>query len=312
MKSNFALDFARSGFAALVISLCVLVCTVGLIAPKLPRQVVGRPAVSPEYVAQFPAVPRVVLHNMDGPVHVHPQEDGDAVLLRGEAKIYTRDWGTTADAAAYAHTLHEVTEHGRSLEVVSEPLDRPDNLEVIIHYTLQVPHGTDLEITSMNGNVFVGPGAGMVTVKGRNADIDVRSPQGAVFAESINGRIRVRNAGGSVHAETLNGRIFAEVMNGTLRARTNNGDVNAVLAGDMVESCDLNTLNGTITVTLPHEGSARLDARTARGQVRTDCLVDSSDGVERRGHLKGRIGQGDIDLTMGTLNGDIIVTRSSL
>ena len=312
MKKCFVHDVFRSAFAALVIALCVLTCTVGLIAPQLPRQVVGRPALSPQHMMQYAAVPLVILQNLDGSVQVHPQEEGGAIVVRAEVRIYTRDWGTTADAYAYAKTLHEVTEGGRVLEIVSEPLDRPDNLEVFVHYSIQVPHGTDLEIVSTNGNVFVGPGAGMVSVKGRNADIDVRSPQGPVKAESINGRIRVRDAADSVQAETLNGSIFAQLNGGALRARTNNGDVYAVLASDQVTSCDLNTLNGTISVTLPLEGSAMVNARTARGRVRTDCQIDSSGGVERRGHLRGRIGQGEIDLTMDTLNGDIVVTRSTL
>lgn len=297
--------------AALGISLCVLTCTVGLIAPQLPRQVVGRPAVSPEYLAQFPATGAIEVQNLNGFVQVHPRENGP-IELRAEVRIYTREWGTAADAIAYARTLHEVTEAPGLLEIVSEPQDRPDNLEVFTNYTLQVPVGTDVTIVSMNGNVFVGPGAGAVTVKGRNADIDVRAPLGPVLAESINGRIRVRQAPDRVQAETLNGSIYAQMDGGALRARTNNGDVRAVILSNDVVSCDLNTLNGTITVTLPQDGSATLDARTARGRVRTDCIVDSSGGVERRGHLKGRIGAGALALTMDTLNGDIVLTRSNL
>ena len=71
----------RSFSAACVILACVITCTIGFIAPKLPRRVVGSPAVKHERVIRYDAVQQVMLENADGEDFLITVQGGQVVQL---------------------------------------------------------------------------------------------------------------------------------------------------------------------------------------------------------------------------------------
>lgn len=300
----------KSFLTASAVTLAVHTCTVGVAAPRLGRSVAASPAVtgSPHYVK--PATGRVALENNDGAVLVTTHQ-ADTVDIKVRYKIYTFAADMNNQAAAYAENLVQVTVENDTLRIVTEPLERPDGIEVFADYIIAVPGRTDLELRNANGNVGVAKGAGAVTVRGRNSDILINGADGPVAVRSTNGRIRVVDAAAGADLETVNGNIYAHVSGGSLNADTTNGQIVARLLDRDVETCDLTTRNGGISVVLSADSSANLEARTARGAVsRGDVEIDVSNGVDRRRHLRGLIGDGRTALTMDSLNGNIVIMRS--
>ena len=135
-------------------------------------------------------------------------------------------------------------------------------------------------------------------------------PAGSVLAESTNGRIRVMDAPQGATIRTVNGNVYAHMLGGRLKAATTNGAIVAHVLKPEVGACDLTSQNGGITLVMAEQCSARVDAVTGRGVVKSDFLVDSSSGVQQRKQLRGIIGRGDTMLRMDTLNGNIWITRS--
>jgi Toastrack DUF4097 len=303
--------YFKSIITALIIAGLVLTLTIGGLAPHLPR-VAGRADISERRVFSWPGAERLVLDNPDGYIIVQTY-DGDTISAQADIKAFFVDPEKGATAAeSYVASLVEAETRDGALQVRTEPGERPDGLELLVFYTIKVPVGTNLEIASANGNVWVKEGCGSVNVRGSNADIQIENPLGAVVADSLNGRIKVRGAPEGCQVRTVNGSVFVEVRGGSLKADTINGRIYAWLLDAAVEGCELTSQNGTIKLMVNDECSAQVEARTKRGtvNVNSDFPVDTSAGVRQSRYIKGTIGKGRGRLTMDTLNGDIVIART--
>jgi DUF4097 and DUF4098 domain-containing protein YvlB len=175
---------------------------------------------------------------------------------------------------------------------------------------IYVPKKTAIHIDGANGNVFIGSGCGDVNIEGNNTDIEITEPLGRVDAKVANGRIRVTDAVEPAVLETVNGSVYVYMRGGSLRASTANGNIYAYLTDPDVSACDLTAMNGGITLAMAENCSAEVNATTGGGTVRSDLLFTQVQGVQRRQALHGTIGDGRTRLTMNSLNGDIMITRS--
>ncbi len=299
--------FFRSMATAACIATAVQCFTIGVLAPKLPREVC-RPEVQQVTSLTFPAVKLVHINNADGAVSVATHRLNE-IRLTADIRAYTgrsRD-----DIAEYLETLLRTDSIGDTLSILTEPKNRPDGLDLRVDYSLLVPEDTDLGVVCMDGNVTVGPGCGRVSIKGNYTDILIQAPRDAVRAKTMTGRIRVVDAPEATLLETVNGSIYADMVGGTLEASTTTGSIYTTLAAPEVMSCDLTVLMGDITLTMSEACSAEIDASTGRGAISSDFPIDDWDGVQRKRSLHGTIDAGHTRLSMNSLNGNIRLTRST-
>lgn len=303
--------FTRSTLTALLIAASIFAFTYGVCGSRYSRMVVGSPAYAVERSIVHSALPTVRIKNDDGSVIVKTHT-GNSMNLSADIKVYARTEEGEFDAAKYGETLVSIQDVADAVEVISEPAERPDDVDVLVEYMVSVPIGTNIEVTNASGNVNVDGGCGAVTVLGRNTDILISEPKGKVIAQSTNGRIRVLDAIQDASLETVNGSVFAHMLRGALKAKTTNGEIVAHVLKPDVQECDLTTWNGGITLVLANGCSAALEARTTHGVVKSDFDIESAEGVARRRHVRGTIGQGQTELQMSTLNGNIWIARSGL
>ncbi|MBN2311879.1 MAG: DUF4097 family beta strand repeat protein [Candidatus Hydrogenedentes bacterium] len=287
----------------------VLAFAVRVLAPNLPP-VAGRPDIADVRSGVCAKMERIRLQNRDGFIMVSTHGK-DEIRYEAQVKAFVGDKERREDAEAYVASLIKVTEEDDAVTIDTEPGERPDFVDLLVFYRVWVPAGTNIEIVSDNGNVLVMRGCGSVEVSGQNADILVENPSGNVVVNTVNGRIRLKDASEGGRLRTVNGSVYAEMNGGFLTAETTNGVIRARFKQDTVDGCDLTSRNGGITVLLDDGCSARLSARTKRGNVTTDFAVDTSQGTRGRRHLEGVIGEGRAALTLGTLNGDIAIARSN-
>jgi len=302
--------FLRSLVAAGIVAAVVLWFSVQVLAPNLPR-IVGPPQVHEHREFRLPSAPRIHLLNDDGAVQVHATSH-QGIRVQADVRVYAQSSSSKMLAQVYAASLIYTTADAESVRIVTEPRERPDDLEVRVDYNLLVPSGADVRVEGSNGNVWVSKGCGQVTIQGRNTDIDITEPSGTVEAHSTNGRIRLVDAPTDAMLETVNGSVYAHILGGTLRATTTNGAIVARVLNPHVKTCDLTTQNGGITVILDDRCSARIDAETGRGAITSDFAVATPPDSPKRHRLRGLIGEGRIGLKMATLNGNIWITRNSL
>ncbi len=300
--------YFRSIVTALMIAGLVLAFTVFVVAPKT-RRVVGSADFEDRIEREWSNINQVSLVNLDGLVQVWSTK-GSVVKMQAHAEVYVEDSANLPLAEKHMASLVAATENDGLLEIVTEPVERPDPVDLFVKYALYVPEGTDVEIEVASGNVIVREGCGHVVVRGSNTDIYVFEPTGTVDASTLNGRIGVENAPRACRLRTVNGNVIVTMSGGQLKAETTNGAIHAGLSGPAIEGCDLTSRNGGITLDLRKVSSAHISARTRRGRVRAHFPVDTSAGIKGRRRLEGTIGEGRVPLKMTTLNGDIAIDGS--
>lgn len=160
-----------------------------------------------------------------------------------------------------------------------------------IHYYVQVPRETALALKTSNG------------------PIQVRGTRGDVTGGTVNGRVEVTGVKGSLRIRTTNGEIHLASVDGAADAGTTNGTVDArfgtLLPGGAVE---LFTTNGDVTVALPADLKADLEAMTTNGRVRVNFPLTTEGNISSK-RVRGTIGGGGASISLRTTNGNIEVNK---
>ncbi|WP_326671016.1 DUF4097 family beta strand repeat-containing protein [Streptomyces sp. NBC_01257] len=169
-------------------------------------------------------------------------------------------------------------------------------------YSLDLPcdEGDDRAKANCGGMPLVRVPSGVtLTVRARNAGIDVSDVRGALSLSTVNGDVTVQDAGAKnarQHLVTRNGSVRATGLQGAgIEAETVNGDVDLGCATSP-GTLDGVTRNGSVHVTLPSAAPAyATDAQTVNGRSTTNIPSDASDHTHR--------------LSLRTVNGDTEARR---
>jgi hypothetical protein len=124
-------------------------------------------------------------------------------------------------------------------------------------------------------------------------DFTVSVPSGVVFeASTVNGGIEVASSG----------TVEARTVNGSIKAATGSASWSGAL--------DFQTVNGSITLTLPAGAGATVSAETVNGDVSSDFPLAVEAGRWGPKSVSGTIGSGGGRLNLETVNGGISIRKS--
>ncbi|MGQ0732919.1 MAG: DUF4097 family beta strand repeat-containing protein [Acidobacteriota bacterium] len=176
-----------------------------------------------------------------------------------------------------------------------------------------LPRSANVTATSRDGSVAVEDVAGTISLKTDDGSVRGSRLTGQVTARSGDGSIRLDRIDGKLDVETDDGSVTIEARATAVRARTGDGSVRLRLEPEssMSEDWDIQTGDGSVTLTLPAGFNAELDAETRDGAVRgnhpgiTSETRTGEDREERQRKLKATIGTGGRTLRVRTGDGTI-------
>lgn len=143
------------------------------------------------------------------------------------------------------------------------------NNDVSVEFTVKVPDGVRVGVSTVNGGV---------TVDGTTSQVE---------ASAVNGSVEVNTSGGPVSATTVNGSVRARMGRVT---------------GD--DDMEFTTVNGSVVADFAGDLNAEVELSTVNGRFRTDYPVTVSGKLDPR-HLTAKIGKGGPKITMTTVNGNV-------
>lgn len=126
----------------------------------------------------------------------------------------------------------------------------------------------------------------------------------AVQVETVNGRILVERRLGPLVLNTVNGTIRVVAQEGPVRANTVNGSVEVAFTGP-VRKAELETVNGSVTVTGSRESSIRYNLQTVNGRIRSEFAEISVEGKWGPKEARGEFNGGKEALSVETINGEV-------
>ncbi|MGQ5514958.1 DUF4097 family beta strand repeat-containing protein [Halococcus saccharolyticus] len=153
-----------------------------------------------------------------------------------------------------------------------------------------VPEGVAVErVSAANGDTTATDVAGNMTIESTNGAVKARNVDGHVSLASTNGDASARNVAGLDGAETTNGDVDVAIpaVEGEVSVASTNGAITAALAPDLDATVVASTRNGTITT----------------NRLPLDAVGSGSNTV------RGTLGDGTHDLSVETINGDIVLDR---
>ena len=193
---------------------------------------------------------------------------------RDVIEVRAKVWANARDEARAEEIADEVEVRMSRARLSADGPDTGRRESWGVSWEVMVPSDTDLEIETYNGG------------------IDVAEVSGAIRFEALNGGVRLTGVGGDVVGQTTNGGLHVE------------------LAGDRWEGegLDVETTNGGITLRVPDDFSAELEAGTVNGGIDIDFPVRVQGRIGRR--ITTTLGEGGPTVRAFTTNGGVKIQRS--
>jgi len=155
---------------------------------------------------------------------------------------------------------------------------------------------------------YCAPGGGGHMNVGKNdvqVSFHVMLPEGVTFhGRTVNGDVQAMGLDSDIELTTVNGDVELSTT-GRAEATTVNGSIEGAFGNaDIRDKVTFSTVNGSITLDVPDDIDADLDASWLNGELDSD-LPFTLQGSTSKGQAKGVIGDGGPQLSLSTVNGSI-------
>lgn len=219
--------------------------------------------------------------------------------------------GQTLEVKGVNGGIRALASGGDTAEVVASKRGRhsdPSTVEIKV-----VPHAGGVTLcavypgrSSSTHECVPGPG-GHQEAKDNDVSVDfeVKVPTGVKFVgRTVNGAVEGQDLPADAEGVSVNGGVTLSAA-GLVKASTVNGSVKAELGrADWRDELSFETVNGSLTVSLPESASTEVKARTVNGDISTDFPLTVRGRMVGR-KLDGTLGSGGRTLSLETVNGSI-------
>jgi DUF4097 and DUF4098 domain-containing protein YvlB len=166
-------------------------------------------------------------------------------------------------------------------------------------------------------NVSARSGDGSIQIDRVNGLIELNTGDGSIRAGRVAGELKLHTGDGSVTVEDADGRLDIDTGDGSVtvggkltavRLHTGDGSIvyRAQAGTAMTEDWEITTGDGGVSLYLPADFGAELDAHTGDGTIRNDLSLEGGGtGEVSRRTVRGRIGAGGRQLRIRTGDGSI-------
>jgi hypothetical protein len=251
--------------------------------------------------------PELRLTTFDGSIEIR-SGDAKSVLVEIEKRGATKE--------AIEELKVESTQQGNRIEV---SVKRPAG-EIVVLGIGRMSSSAKLIVTMpREGDVIAKSGDGSIRLDGVRGRLEIRTGDGSIRATDIGGQMVLATGDGSVTIDNAEGDLDVDTGDGSVsvagkldavKVHTGDGSITfRVEAGTAMKSdWSMTTGDGGVSLYLPSDFSAELDAHTGDGAIRNELQI-AGDGTQRsereRRTLKGKLGDGGRTLRIRTGDGSV-------
>ena len=198
-------------------------------------------------------------------------------------------------------------------EVRVEYVKTADTRERLAEVDVRIDSKPDsLRIETDYGDWRKNNGDGWHTGRKLQVDFHVMVPRGASLSEveTVNGSVTLSNFVNFSKVAAVNGTVTASNLRGTANLSTVNGEIAADF--DQLEAGGkviLNTVNGHVKLVIPSDSNATVKVDTLNGAITNDFGLPVRKGKYVGRDLYGRIGSGETQIRLTSVNGGLSIGR---
>ncbi len=193
-----------------------------------------------------------------------------------------------------------------------------NNSDVLVRACIQAAAPSDSEARALASQVTITRGAGTIEPSGPSTgeqrywgvSYEVWVPNASnLNMKANNGSIAVESVGGEIRFHTQNGSVHLSGVAGDVDGSTTNGSLTIDLAGSGWKGTGLRakTTNGSVSLNLPENFSAQVQASTVNGRVKVDFPVMVSGEIGQT--MSFQLGSGGPLIEARTVNGSVHIGR---
>lgn len=172
----------------------------------------------------------------------------------------------------------------------------------------------DTALRTSGGNVTLEEGCGDVKAKTSGGNVQVIDVTGAVNGQTSGGNVILRDCKGGADVKTAGGSIEVE-NDGPVLAKNSGGSIRCQLQETLASQSlllDLETMGGSINVSLVPDIAATVEARVLGGSVTTEFPVAvEAAGTVKPDQLQGTINGGGPLLRLFSVGGNVILRKAA-
>jgi DUF4097 and DUF4098 domain-containing protein YvlB len=178
---------------------------------------------------------------------------------------------------------------------------------------VSLPGASDVQATSGDGSIEIERVTGRMDLRSGDGSIRGVELSGDVTAQTGDGSIRFEDVDGDLDIATGDGSIVAAGKFAAVRARSGDGSVviRAQSGSEANEDWTISTGDGSVTLELPRDFSAELDAHTGDGRVSMPGAMMRATEMTKR-TVRGRIGDGGRTVRVRSGDGSITLRGISM
>jgi len=254
--------------------------------------------------------PELRLTTFDGAIEIRSGET-NAVVIKIEKRGPTKE--------ALEKLTVESKQNGNTIEV---SVKRPAGEIVVLGIGRMSPTAKLIVTMPRDGNVYARSGDGSIRVERVRGHLELRTGDGSIRGTDIGGKMVLVTGDGSVTIDEAEGDLDIDTGDGSVsvagkldvvKVHTGDGSITfrAEPGTSMKDDWSMTTGDGGVSVYLPSDFAAELDAHTGDGAIRNELDIERSGGDERaRRTLKGRLGSGGRTLRIRTGDGSVRLKSS--
>jgi DUF4097 and DUF4098 domain-containing protein YvlB len=175
---------------------------------------------------------------------------------------------------------------------------------------VSVPRELDVDVRTSDGNIMA---------QGVSGKIQFETGDGNVTANGIHGDIRMHTGDGRIEGHGFDGSLDADTGDGNLRIdgrfdalslKTGDGNIEAQVGkgSKIANGWNLHSGDGHITVQLPGDLNAMLDAHTGDGSITLDIPIQVSGSLSHSA-VRGKLNAGGGTLAISSGDGSIHIEK---
>lgn len=200
-------------------------------------------------------------------------------------------------------------------EVRVEAVKTADSRETLAEVEIEVESRPDyLEIETDYQNWRNRNGEGWRDNRRLKVDYKLTVPRTAVLneIEAVNGSVTVSDMNNYTKVSAVNGQVKATNLSGTAILSTVNGETQADFSSIQPTSkISLSTVNGQVVLLIPSDANATVKADTLNGSINNNLGLPVRKGQYVGRDLHGRIGSGEAQIKLNSVNGGLTINRKN-
>lgn len=269
-------------------------------------------AINTEYELENPGI--LTLENMQGSITVTAESNKKKVLVSAVKKAHTEK------TLPHIHIKGSLTQTNNTNHLTLRTEFDKDAIGEI-DYSLIVPKGITLHLTTDQGNITIGQAHGPISASTNSGSITITKAGSTVKAQAENGSISIADAAENVTAHTSHGNITIEGSKKSVVAQTQKGEIIAhCLQLPATSRIQLSTQAGNVKLTLPENVNAAIFGQTEKGTLVSDAFIDIKPRTTKldkkawkqfQKEVEGTLGSGEAEIKVTTAHGNIKIAQTT-